>query len=335
MKQNNDLSILPKELEECNNLCNGYRIEDILRALLSAYWLRAETALTRTLDIYSMKDFQFESPSLDIGCGDGVFSFIRAGGRFQRDFDVFLSVSNLENYFKYEDVYNTFDGTKVIHIEKRPDYQIDYAFDHKQALLDKAACLGLYKHLMLGDANQPLPFPDQSFQSVFSNILYWLDDPGQVLKEIYRVLKPGGHCCIFLPDQTFLETQLFCRFHGKINEEMDCLLALLDKGRFQEQMKTVHPKSEWEKMILGGGFRISACYGHLSETIIKIWDIGLRPIFPVLLQAFRQIGAEERDTLKKKWVDLFHMFAMPLLRTELKSDILGKPTFYTYLLEKP
>ena len=28
----------------------------------------------------SMKGFEFKAPSLDLGCGDGTFSFLRAGG---------------------------------------------------------------------------------------------------------------------------------------------------------------------------------------------------------------------------------------------------------------
>lgn len=52
---------------------------DILKNFLNAYWLRPETAMWRALDAISMNDFEFLSPSLDLGCGDGVFSFLRGG----------------------------------------------------------------------------------------------------------------------------------------------------------------------------------------------------------------------------------------------------------------
>ncbi|MFB2605609.1 methyltransferase type 11, partial [Rhizobium phaseoli] len=54
----------------------------VLEQLLSVFWLRPETAIWRYLDIEAMKSFEFEGRSLDFGCGDGLFSFIRAGGRF-------------------------------------------------------------------------------------------------------------------------------------------------------------------------------------------------------------------------------------------------------------
>lgn len=57
-------------------------MKDVLKNFLNAYWLRPETALWRTLDVESMKGFEFAAPSLDLGCGDGTFSFIRGGGEY-------------------------------------------------------------------------------------------------------------------------------------------------------------------------------------------------------------------------------------------------------------
>lgn len=38
-----------------------------------------------------------------------------------------------------------------------------------------------------------MPFPDNSFNNIFCiNVIYFWDEPGPHLKEIYRVLKPGG-----------------------------------------------------------------------------------------------------------------------------------------------
>ncbi len=55
-------------------------MKNVLMKFLNAFWLRPETALWRTLDVESMRDFEFVSPSLDLGCGDGTFSFVRGGG---------------------------------------------------------------------------------------------------------------------------------------------------------------------------------------------------------------------------------------------------------------
>jgi len=64
----------------------------ILKDFLNIYWLRPETAVFRSIDAVVMKDFVFQSPSLDFGCGDGLFSFLRAGGNLDPDFPQFYTI---------------------------------------------------------------------------------------------------------------------------------------------------------------------------------------------------------------------------------------------------
>ncbi len=54
----------------------------------------------------SMKSFSFISPSLDLGCEDGAFSFIRRG--ISARFDVFSNVEHLDRYWDNIDVYDSF-----------------------------------------------------------------------------------------------------------------------------------------------------------------------------------------------------------------------------------
>lgn len=65
-----------------------------LREYLNVYWLRPEVALWRTADALALSGFQFDGPSLDLGCGDGVNSYIAVGGDFPLEFDDFLSVKS-------------------------------------------------------------------------------------------------------------------------------------------------------------------------------------------------------------------------------------------------
>ena len=168
-------------------------IKNILENFLNVYWLRPETALWRTIDVLAMDSLIFKSPSLDLGCGDGVFSFIRAGGEFAPGFDVFQSVTALDRYFENVDIYNSYDDGFISSvITKKPDSKIDVAFDHKEALLKKAATLGLYRKMVCRDANLGLPFDDSSFETVFSNVIYWLDSPQNIFKEVARALAPTG-----------------------------------------------------------------------------------------------------------------------------------------------
>jgi predicted SAM-dependent methyltransferase len=57
------------------------------------------------------------------------------------------------------------------------------------------------------DATQPFPIPDESFDFVYSehmieHIPYWSGQ--QMLRECYRIMKPGAHIRISCPDMQFL-----------------------------------------------------------------------------------------------------------------------------------
>ena len=69
---------------------------DSFDQLMNAFWLRPETAMWREIDIRAMRSFKFSSPSFDLGCGDGLFSFIRAGGCFDWSFDAFPDIGSLD-----------------------------------------------------------------------------------------------------------------------------------------------------------------------------------------------------------------------------------------------
>ena len=242
--------------------------------LLNAFWLRPETALWREIDIRAMAPFEFRSPSLDLGCGDGIFSFIRAGGGFDEGFDAFRAVTGLDQFFDNVDVFDAFDESVNSAVTRRPRYEIDCGFDHKENLLRKAGQLGLYRDLKAGDANGPLPFPGQSYNSVFSNIVYWLDDPQAAIVEIARILLPGGQACLMLPNRTLPEFSFYNQMYVKTGDPDWAFLEKLDRGRFADNIRQARSGETWEAMFGNAGLSVAKHVSHMSKTVIQIWDIG-------------------------------------------------------------
>jgi 2-polyprenyl-3-methyl-5-hydroxy-6-metoxy-1,4-benzoquinol methylase len=105
--------------------------------------------------------------------------------------------------------------------------------------LDEAARLGIETHWV--DAEQPLPFEDETFDVVVAGeLLEHVRDPGALVGEALRVLRPGGLVVGSVPNAFRLKNRL--RFLAGVKPEDDPthlhlfapadLCALLD--RFEE-----------------------------------------------------------------------------------------------------
>lgn len=310
-------------------------MREVLNKFLNAYWLRPEIALWRTCDVESMKNFEFKSPSLDLGCGDGVFSFLRAGGVFGDAYDVFMDVDNLNGFFANEDVYDSFHDIEKVEIKKQADYKIDIGLDHKSNLLEKARKKDLYNELVVADANKGLPFEDESLESIFSNIIYWLNDPLKIFTEIHRVLRRGGTCCVMLPNSNFLDASFYYTHYIKNGQpERYEFLKLIDRGRTSDNIKIIKTYDEWKYIIEKTGLEVVECIPHLSKSLIQIWDIGLRPIFPMLKKMTMHLDEKICMEIKKEWVDLFLKIGEPIVENEGILTETEAFCFYCFILRK-
>lgn len=310
------------------------KTSDTLQQLLNVFWLRPETALWREIDIQVMQSFEMRSPSLDLGCGDGTFSFIRAGGEFDKSFDAFRSVSQLDQFFQNVDIFDSYDENLSSAVTRPPEYRIDVGFDHKMNLLKKAGQLGLYGTLKQGDANQPLPFPEASFNSVFSNIVYWLDSPQDVISEISRILKPGGCACLMLPNTTLPQFSFYNQLYVKGGDARWKFLEMLDRGRFADNIRQAKSVDEWQAMFEQAGLKIERHHSHLSKLTIQAWDIGLRPLFPVLLEMSNELSPEKLVSIKAKWIQTMRAFLEPLLEIDRTLPGNEQPAFHCFELRK-
>ena len=288
----------------------------------------------RGIDIKAMSNFEFISPSLDLGCGDGIFSFVRAVGQFDLSFDAFHTMSNLDKYFDNVDVFDTFDASVSPIITRSPNYMIDYGFDHKENLLNKADKLGLYREMMLGNANNTLPFQDNSFMSIFSNIVYWLDEPNSVFQEIARILKKGGKACFMLPNKTFPNFSFYNQLYVKQGKPEWQFLEKLDRGRFADNIRQARSVEDWVELFDGVGLNVISHNTHLSKVAIQIWDIGLRPLFPVLKKMVNNLSEEDLLDVKKEWINIIRQFVEPIINMDDKLDIEIEPAFHCFILEK-
>jgi len=305
-------------------------IENKLKQFLNLYWLRPENGLITTFKSKAFDDIKFESPSLDLSCGDGLFSFIHFGGSFGEDFDYFKSVKAKKfSHNSFIDIYDSFDKNYSVKIKKRPTIKIDYGTDWKQSLLKKASVLNFYNNLILHDNNKiPIPFEKNYFKTIHSNSIYWVNNVSNLLKEIHRILHPDGIAIL----------EVMTPYHLETLKELEQFLSpeaitILDRKR-RESMPGLVPFLKWKDLLLKNKFLIEdirSVYPH--KLIIELWNIGLRPISHLLIQMSESLSKEDRLRIKKEWVEIFFQLFKPLLYLK-NSYVLEKDPYVCFILKK-
>jgi len=294
---------------------------------LNLTWLRPEWALWDTIASSNISKYEIAAPSLDLGCGNGLFSFITAGGSFSIDHDWFIN-TDTEGFWDNKDIYDACNTDNLDNIiAKTSNYTFTTGLDHKDSLLKQAGALNLYDSLVKHDADQPWPFEEGQFKTIFSNILYWLKDLNKSLRELYRVLDKGGLAILCLPNTKYLD---YC-FTYQWKEKNSELLRLLNHGR-TESMHWTMSYHDFKKAAEDVGFNIADHGYYLSRLTLTINDIGLRPLSPVLIKMTNKLSQEDRREIKKEWVETVMKFLLPLC--ELDKDSKEEGGFHLFVLKK-
>ena len=128
---------------------------------------------------------------------------------------------------------------------------------------------------VIADLNKPLPFPDNFADSVFLfNVIYILENPSMTLREINRILKPGGR--IFLTSPFIF---------NEAKEPVD--YWRFTSGALEKLLK----ESGFEKYLIQPvGERFSAAV-YLISPFLFFWPIKF--LFYILAVAFDKIIPEK------------------------------------------
>lgn len=280
----------------------------LLRRFLQAYWLRPENAFWMTLRSQALSRCKLDRPSVDVACGDGVFMFLHCGGVLDPSFDVFLDVSELDRV--RDDHIDMFDNVSDAYapaILSRPTRTIDVGTDLKPALLAKAYRLGFYERLVEHDNNKPQPFDDDAFQTIYCNAAYWVTNIDLFLSELRRITRSTGRIVL----QVKLDSMKRYTFEACRDSLGDRFLDIIGRGR-AECWPTLADRSTWENRFASADLNVEGATPFVTKTHAHIWDIGLRPIAPLLIKMTRTLTAENRLTIKNEWVDLFHELLEPI-----------------------
>lgn len=308
-------------------------VNSYLSRLLNIHWLRPETALWRTFDCLLMEKYgNISGNSIDMGCGDGTMSYIMAGGAIE-DYDVFMDVGQLRNYNAGVDIHDRNPAFSLKTNDSNLRYKYNWGVDHKAGLVNKARRFsGFYDTVAIYDLNNKLDFENGYFDSAFSNILYWLGDMDSVLSEWRRVLKDKAKLYLFVPTSSFKEKAGL--YYSAPHAGDRRYLNYLDRG-YSSLIHHCYNTAQWAVFFQRNGFVIADRHLYLTNPVMDIWNIGTRPIAPLIINMSNMMPDENRAIAKSEWVDYFTGFFRPIIEGEFERKVdENEAAFHFFVLEK-
>lgn len=278
--------------------------KEFFKRLLVSYWLRPESALWYAHEAFLTQEAvaaKLKSPSLELGCMDGTSSFIMLGGEFGLAFDVYQIGRNQ-------------DGK--VDIKTKPRAKFDLGMTWKKEHLVEAERLGIYGKLIEHDLNKPLTMLENNrFATVWAPNFYWVDALQSLVTEVHRVLRQDGRLITVLPDLSALSHMIY-QFKEKVP---DGWIQDLDRGRYAHVARQARTLEQWKKFFEENKFKISRHERYLPNLILRVNDIGLRPLFPVLRETYEALQGKARgdfERIKQSWIDTIYHFLSPLCETD-------------------
>jgi len=157
-----------------------------------------------------------------------------------------------------------------------------------------------------------LPFGDDTFQSVYCNAAYWIDHIDLFLRELKRITHPHG--------RIVLQVKLACMQRYTLSTFRDQLgdkfLDIIGRGRL-DTWPTLADRAGWEQRFAQAGLCLEDARPFITRTHAQIWDVGLRPIAPMLVKMANGLEPASRLSIKKDWVELFCDLLAPFCDAQL------------------
>lgn len=280
----------------------------LLKQYLNWFWLRPESAVLLALRgaAYHNTLKLFDKNSLDVSCGDGVFSFIACGGEISQKYDMYQSLNLSEIRKGNFDTYDFYDNNYKIEITKKPDFFFEYGSDWKENLIKKSQTLNFYQNLLLHNNNKKLPFLDRKFNYIYSNATYWVDNFEFHINDLIRVLNNKGYLIL---EMKTTDIKNFSSFNYAKDVMGEKYCEIIDAGRL----------STWKGLKSSADLKV-LLEDHPQLKIVKkeplygdimayIWDIGLRPLFNPLVKLANNSNSELRKEVKEEWCSIiFNLF---------------------------
>ncbi len=281
-----------------------------LKEYANMEWLRSEVVVWHAVADQLIGNYLINSDNiLEIATGNGFFTFMSLGGKFNEKFDHYYSV-DLDKRKNDGDIYDSFPKIQINKfIKQYPLKKLEVALDHKQSTLDQVKLLNLSNNYICQDANTN--FSLENIDTIYTNSIYWLKNPLIQLERWYGRLNNGAKIILVFPNSDFFN---YCRSYKKESK----MWKLLNRGRADTLMWSMD-FIDFEKKINTMGYHVVDYKRYLSKLTLQIDDIGLRPISPQLIKMANSLKPDLRFEIKQEWVETMMIILTELLDNEIQN----------------
>lgn len=260
------------------------------------YFLKPHDAVNDTLTASLLHRLDWSEPVVEIGSGDGVFSYIMHGGAFPLWFDRYL----LTDLAK-QDIYDSHKGNVLRPAVNLHSPDICLAIDVKKSHVCKIKEIGFARQCMVAPYEK-LPLASESVSKIFYYTPHGLHDHEAAMCEAARILARKGTMLILLYNSKFKPSFLCHRLAQLCSGKVGRYFSRLDNGRFDEITNLSKSPNEWKAFFLRHGFEIEARHAGLSTFAWKAYDIQTRPFLKPLIRLFGILPGGVRTLAKFLWM---------------------------------
>jgi hypothetical protein len=318
-------------------------VKSLFRRLLTPLWLRPERALWDAHELYAVRQMlgpDFERPALEYGCTEGVNTFVMLGGEFAPEYDDYEDllrdpeISAQEPEGPASDYFRFVRPELSAAIKAPAQAQFDVGVSWREAHLLKAGRLSIYDELQLVALNEPMTLLyGRKFRTIWSPNLYW-SEPERLramVREHAEILDDGGRLLTIVPDQAQIDAELW----HELPSLPDDWRQAVDRNISGNLTKNARSDSEWRRLFGDCGLVATKRVGFLPRLVGGVYQIGFRPMFPVLLQMYsllKSCSPEDFLDVKQHWIDTAYHFMAPLAELHWQEQPRNSTLWHLYEL---
>ena len=273
---------------------------------LAVYFLKPMDAVNDTVTALLVRRMGLEEDFIELGSGDGLYTFILGGGRLPLSFDRYQTVDlSLEDIYDNTEYRRPTRAAKVRTAKVRPQIQVDAKSSHCLRINDldpaSAPILAALEHL---------PIDSGCAKRIFFYTPHGVTDHWRSLQEAVRILHPEGRLILLRFDSATLK-EFTCHNLAKATRgALGAYLGRLAGARLEEIAPMAATLDEWHAHFSALGLYVEREDSGLALGAWNIYDVQTRPLLKPLIRFFNALPPQLRLGAKLAWMLLFYPVAL-------------------------